>query len=89
MADQLKISALSPASLPLDGTEYVVMVQNGVTCKCPVNALNVLASYSKAALPSASVPGSLIYVTNDVGGAVPAFSDGTNWRRVTDRAVIS
>lgn len=33
--------------------------------------------------------GCQIYVTNETGGAVPAFFDGTNWRRVTDRAVIS
>ena len=31
----------------------------------------------------------MIYVSNESGGAVIAFSDGTNWRRVTDRAVIS
>ena len=33
--------------------------------------------------------GAMIFVTDEVGGAVPAFSDGTDWRRVTDRAVIS
>ena len=33
--------------------------------------------------------GALIYVWDDAGGAVLAFSDGTDWRRVTDRAVIS
>lgn len=33
--------------------------------------------------------GMQIYVTNETGGAVPAFFDGTDWRRVTDRAVIS
>jgi hypothetical protein len=31
----------------------------------------------------------LIYVSDEVGGAVPAFSDGTNWRRFTDRAIVS
>lgn len=31
----------------------------------------------------------MIYVSNEAGGAVPAFSDGTNWRRVTDRAIVS
>lgn len=31
----------------------------------------------------------LIFVSDESGGAVPAFSDGTNWRRVTDRAVVS
>jgi len=47
-------------------------------------------SYVKTALPDAATyPAGLIYVSNDVGGAVPAFSDGTNWRRVTDRAVIA
>jgi hypothetical protein len=48
-----------------------------------------LPVYVKTALPSASVAGAMIYVSNDVGGAVPAFSDGTQWRRVTDRAPIS
>jgi hypothetical protein len=49
----------------------------------------VLPSYTTSTLPSASIAGSMIYVTNDSGGAVPAFSDGTNWRRVTDRAIVS
>jgi hypothetical protein len=40
-------------------------------------------------LPSASPAGQMIYVSNESGGAVIAFSDGTNWRRVTDRAVAS
>lgn len=31
----------------------------------------------------------LVSVINEVGGKVPAFSDGTDWRRVTDRAVVS
>jgi len=31
----------------------------------------------------------IIFVTNEAGGAVPAFSDGTNFRRVTDRAIVS
>lgn len=49
-----------------------------------------LPSYTVGTVPSASKnPSSMIYVSNESGGAVPAFSDGTNWRRVTDRAVIS
>jgi hypothetical protein len=49
------------------------------------------SSYTVAGAPSASASGAgaMIYVSNEIGGAVPAFSDGTNWRRVTDRAVIS
>jgi hypothetical protein len=50
-----------------------------------------LQSYTVAGVPSASFEGSgaMIYVSNESGGAVIAFSDGTNWRRVTDRAIIS
>jgi hypothetical protein len=60
------------------------------------NLLNVgsltikLATYTVAGLPSAASNARvLVYVSNETGGAVPAFSDGTNWRRVTDRAVVS
>ena len=49
----------------------------------------VFPSYTVSTVPSASPPGQMIYVSNESGGAVPAFSDGTNWRRVTDRAVIT
>lgn len=56
----------------------------------PVKFPTQMPSYLKTALPSAADnTGCMIFVTNDVGGAVPAFSDGTNWRRVTDRNVIS
>jgi len=49
-----------------------------------------LPNYAKAALPSAAgVTGALIFVTDDAGGSVPAFSDGSSWRRVSDRNVIS
>jgi hypothetical protein len=49
----------------------------------------VLPSFTTTTLPSASVAGAMIYVTNETGGAVPAFADGTNWRRVTDRAIVT
>lgn len=49
-----------------------------------------LPSYTVALAPTASSwEGHEIYVTDETGGAVPAFSDGTNWRRVTDRTIIS
>ena len=47
-------------------------------------------SYTVATLPTASTyPRGVIYVSNETGGATIAFSDGTNWRRVQDRAVVS
>jgi hypothetical protein len=49
----------------------------------------VLPSYTTSTLPSAAVAGAMIYVTNETGGPVPAFADGTNWRRVTDRAIVT
>lgn len=48
-----------------------------------------MPSYTVGTLPSAATAGLLIYVTDEAGGAMPAFSDGTNWRRITDRAVVS
>jgi len=49
-----------------------------------------LVSYTVSTLPDPSDwPAGLIYVANEAGGPVPAFSDGTDWRRVTDRAVVS
>lgn len=47
-----------------------------------------LESYLVAGLP-AQFAGGMIFVTNETGGAVPAFSDGINWRRVTDRVIVS
>jgi hypothetical protein len=49
----------------------------------------VLPSVTVSTLPSATIPAQMIYVSNESGGAVPAFSDGTNWRRVTDRAIVT
>ena len=47
-------------------------------------------AFAVAGLPSAAaIAGALVFVTDEAGGAVVAFSDGTDWRRVTDRAVVS
>lgn len=49
-----------------------------------------LASYTVAGLPSApSHEGSIVYVSNESGGKVIAFSDGISWRRCTDRNIVS
>lgn len=47
-------------------------------------------SFTVAGLPAAaSNTRRIVYVSNESGGAVLAFSDGTSWRRVTDRVVVS
>ena len=48
-----------------------------------------VASFTVANLPDPSVPGRVIYVSDESGGAVLAFADGSNWRRATDRVVVS
>lgn len=49
----------------------------------------LLKSYAYNALPSAAVAGQLIFVWNASPSSIPAFSDGTNWRRVDDRSIIT
>jgi hypothetical protein len=39
--------------------------------------------------PAATHPRGLLYCSNETGGATIVFSDGTNWRRVQDRAIAS
>lgn len=59
-------------------------------CKLDVAGPVRVAGYTVSALPPANAgAGQIIYVSNEAGGAVLAFSDGTNWRRVTDRVIVS
>lgn len=72
-----QIAIRANSALPFDGSRSM-------------NAPLTLASYTVSTLPTASLwSGAIIYVSNESGGAQPAFSDGTNWRRFTDRAVVS
>lgn len=68
----------------------------GVGVAAPTTKLHVdgpvrCKSYTVAGAPSAASAGagSMIFVSNESGGATLAFSDGVNWRRVADRVVIS
>ncbi len=55
-----------------------------------IKYLDAPVTYTVNTLPSNNLPiGKIIYVSDETGGAVPAFNDGTNWRRVTDRAIVS
>jgi hypothetical protein len=50
----------------------------------------ILASYEVADLPNpVNFPNGLIYVSDATGGAIPAFSDGTDWRRVDTRTIVT
>lgn len=49
-----------------------------------------VASYTVAGLPpAADWPRCVVIVTDEADGEVPAWSDGTVWRRVTDRAEVT
>lgn len=45
-------------------------------------------TYTVSDIVPATIVGQLAYISNEVGGATIAFSDGTNWRRISDRAII-
>jgi hypothetical protein len=49
----------------------------------------VLPSFTVSTLPSAIPAGQMLFVTDETGGSIPAFSDGTNWRRITDAQIIT
>ena len=67
-------------------TLFFTAVADRVSGKTPV----ALQSVTVATVPPAvGYTGSIIFVSNETGGATVAFSDGTNWRRVQDRAIIS
>lgn len=65
----------------------------GVGTASPAAKLDVdgplrVKSYAAGALPSAVAAGQIVFVPDETGGPVLAFADGTDWRRVTDRAVV-
>lgn len=73
-------------ALQEDATAINAIIDLQITPQEPT----IFKVYLKTALPSASAyVNGMIMVSNDVGGFTPAFSDGINWRRVADRAVIS
>jgi len=63
----------------------------GLTLVASANGVPRVPSFTVSGLPAAATAGAgaLAYVSNESGGAVLTFSDGTDWRRVSDRAVVS
>lgn len=67
-------------------TEALLIDAGGVSVMGPLR----LGLYTVSGLPAATGrAGALVYVSDESGGAVPAFSDGSAWRRITDRAPVS
>lgn len=73
-------------------TEVLFSVSDDKTAdigKAVIATSLVVPSYTVSTLPSPGPAGQVILVTDAAGGAVLAFSEGTNWRSVVDRNVIS
>ena len=58
----------------------------------------LIQGYSVSVLPDATQYGnegsedpfsSVIFIRDEAGGSTLAFSDGTDWRRVSDRTIVS
>jgi hypothetical protein len=71
----------------VDGSAFAT----GLTLVAAAGGAPKLPAFTLAALPDAATagPGAIVYVSDESGGAVPAFSDGSDWRRITDRAIAS
>jgi hypothetical protein len=66
------------------GTATFTIASNAVSSQVQL----ALPSYTVATLPTGVTAG-MIFVSDESGGSVPAFYDGTDWRRVSDRAIVS
>lgn len=69
----------SPTTITLDPTDEIIN-------DAPMKLVSKTVSQLSTLVASA---GSMVFCTDETGGAVPAFYDGSDWRRVTDRAVVS
>lgn len=93
MANRLPVSAAIPRPPdpklgPLHAvlTSLITEILQFLSVKQPWQ----VARFVVAALPDATEwEGSLIYVTDETGGPTMAFSDGSDWLRIYDNAVVS
>ena len=69
----------SPTTITLSPTDEII---NAAPMKLVSKTVSQLGSLV------ASV-GAMVFCTNASGGSIPAFYDGTSWRRVSDRVVVS
>ena len=78
-------------SVIVGGEEIVGTADNTVYVQnLNISGVTTYKEYEVASLPTAATyKGAIIMVSDETGGYVPAFSDGTNWRRMTDRAIVS
>jgi len=83
--EKLTVTNIQSESL-VSATDLLLNAPQGIKALSPFK----LANYTKAQLFALSSvqAGSMAFCTDEVGGAVPVFYDGADWRRVTDREVV-
>lgn len=80
------ITGLSSALSGLSNAAAAKVAKAGDTMTGPL----IMPTYLKADLPPASTyAGSMVYVSDLTGGAEFCYSDGTNWRRLSDRSLAN
>lgn len=80
------ITGLSSALSGLSDAAAAKVAKAGDTMTGPL----IMPTYLKASLPSASTyAGSMVYVSDLTGGAEFCYSDGSNWRRLSDRSLAN
>lgn len=87
--DTMSVGASSGGTITTSTINGNLTIQGNGTGLVVLGTPVQLDSHVVASLPAVSPAGQMIYVSDESGGAIPAFSDGTNWRRTTDRAIVS
>jgi len=72
----------SPTTITLDAASGAGEVKSDVPFRLVSKTVSQLNTFVASA-------GSMVYCTDETGGAIPAFYDGSNWRRVSDRSIVS
>jgi len=69
----------SPTTITLDPVDEIIN-------DAPMKLVNKTVTQLSTLVSSV---GAMVFCTDETGGSIPAFYDGTNWRRVSDRAIVS
>lgn len=71
----------------INGTTKLSVANDLVSASAAIGAWSRTVAQANAITTNPA--GSMLYISNEVGGGTIAFYDGTNWRRVQDRVVIT
>lgn len=78
-----------------NGAQFRVLLGDGagaLSIAMTVNLNSGIGLVSKTVAELGSITATaarFLYCTDESGGPIPVFGDGTNWRRVSDRAIVS